>query len=149
MTLINKKTAITKSSAQTKKLAEFLASVVASRKRNNPKNALVFALAGDLGSGKTTFVQGFLRAMGVRKRITSPTFTIIRNYKLAHHIDCYRIHKPAELLKLGFKEIINNPQNVVLIEWADRIKKLLPKKTIWLNFSHREKEQERIIKIKL
>ncbi len=53
--------------------------------------------------------------------------------------------KPKELLKLGFKEIIANPQNIVLIEWAEKIKKILPKKVVWLKLHHGKKENERII----
>jgi len=118
-----------------------------------PKNALVFALRGDLGSGKTVFVQGFLKGLGIRKKITSPTFVLIKNYLITqlpnyqnvYHIDCYRIRKPGELLKLGLENILKNPQNVVLIEWAEKIRKVLPKKAIWLKFKHREKENQREI----
>lgn len=156
MIAINKKTIITKSANQTKKFAALLAFVVASRRRSNLKNALIFALIGDLGSGKTTFIQGFGRALGIKKRITSPTFVIIRNYELGimnygykriYHIDCYRINNPKEILDLGFKEIIGNPQNIVLIEWADRIRRILSQNTTWINFYHSQKPNQRIIKI--
>lgn len=151
----------TNSSGQTKKIAGFLASVIASREKSclradrNLKNALVLALAGDLGSGKTTFVQGFLRAVGIRKKITSPSFVLIKNYKLRiknrgykniYHIDCYRTKKSKELLDLGLKEILNNPKNIVLIEWSERIKKILPKENlVWIKFEHGGKENIRKI----
>ena len=116
------------------------------------KSALVLALAGELGAGKTAFAQGFLRGIGVKKKIASPTFVLIKNYKLkiknyklAYHIDCYRIHKPEELLRLGLKEILNNSQNIVLIEWPERIKKILPKNSVCLKFEHAEKINERKI----
>ncbi len=135
------------------------------------KNALILALSGNLGSGKTTFVQGFLRAAGIRRKITSPTFVLIKNYKLktenykrAYHVDCYRINSdaqrgrspdlaerrgnPKELSGLGLKEILNNPENIVLIEWPERIKKILPKDLIWIKFKHGEKENKRILKFK-
>ena len=119
------------------------------------KNALILALSGNLGSGKTTFVQGFLRAAGIRRKITSPTFVLIKNYKIqtenykrVYHIDCYRIKKSKELLDLGLKEILNNPENIVLIEWPERIKKILPKDLIWIKFKHGEKENKRILKFK-
>ena len=119
----------------------------------------IFALAGDLGSGKTAFAQAFIKALGIEGRITSPTFLIVKSYpvpkllrwhgaskfKKVYHIDCYRIHKPADLIKLGFREIISNPENIVLIEWADRIKKIIPKDAVWLYFEHGQKENERII----
>jgi tRNA threonylcarbamoyladenosine biosynthesis protein TsaE len=140
----------THSAAQTQKLAGFLTREIF--KIKSLKNALVLALGGELGTGKTTFIQGFLRGLGVRRKITSPTFIIIKShkpktksYKLAYHIDCYRIKKPSELLKLGLKEILENPQNIVLIEWAEKIRRTLPKNTIWLKFKHGPKENIRVI----
>ncbi|MDP3052711.1 MAG: tRNA (adenosine(37)-N6)-threonylcarbamoyltransferase complex ATPase subunit type 1 TsaE [bacterium] len=140
------------SSSETKKFAGLLAKKVLKKPSKN--SALVIGLSGDLGAGKTTFVQGFLKAIGVKKRITSPTFVLIKNYQITklpnrhiYHIDCYRFQKPKELLKLEFKEIINNPQNIILIEWAEKIKKILPKKNvIWLKFDYGKKENERNIK---
>ena len=115
-------------------------------------SAGVVALSGELGAGKTTFIQGFLRALGVKRRITSPTFLIFKSYTLnakpytlVYHIDCYRIQKPAELLKLGLKKILADPRNIVLIEWAEKIKSLLPKGTIKIEFKHGRKENERLI----
>lgn len=118
--------------------------------------ARLFALTGDLGSGKTTFVQFFLRALGVKGGITSPTFLIIKNYglqianyKKAYHIDCYRLKEPTELLNLGFTNIVKNEENVVLVEWAEKIKDFLPPETLWLYFGHGNKENERKIKIQI
>lgn len=144
-----------RSSNETKKFARFLAKKVFSGFYKKT-SALIMGLVGDLGSGKTTFVQGFLKGLGVKKRITSPTFVLMKSYKLQttsykkiYHIDCYRIQKPQELSKLGFKEIIDNPENIVLIEWAEKIKKILPKKNvIWLKFDYGEKENERNILLK-
>jgi tRNA threonylcarbamoyladenosine biosynthesis protein TsaE len=141
------------SSQETKKIAGLLAKEILIQP---PKisSALVLALTGDLGSGKTTFIQGFCRAAGIKKRITSPTFVIFKKFKIKnlkfknlYHLDCYRIQKPQELLKLGFKEIIVNPQNIVLIEWAEKIKLLLPKETIWIKFSHTKSLNQRLIRI--
>ena len=141
------------SPAGTQRSARLLAKKL-TKKKLRQQGALILALTGDLGSGKTTFVQGFLRGLGVRGRITSPTFVLMKNYKLktinyklARHIDCYRVRKPSELIKLGIKEILSNPQNIVLIEWAEKIKKILPKNTIWLKFDHGEKENQRTIRI--
>src|SRR3989338_10955167 len=75
------------------------------RSRMKRRGALVIGLVGDLGAGKTTFIQAFLRVLGVHGHITSPTFVLIKNYKLrmqnygrVYHIDCYRIKKSSELL---------------------------------------------------
>ncbi len=140
------------SSKQTKKLAGLLAAEIL-KSRLKQKNALVLALSGDLGAGKTTFVQGFLRGLSIKQKITSPTFVLIKSYKLrikshyknVYHIDCYRIKKAEELLELNLKEIIKKSQNIVLIEWPERVKKVLPKNTIWLKFKHGEKENIREI----
>lgn len=123
------------------------------------RGALVLGLVGDLGAGKTTFTQAFLRSLGIRGRITSPTFVLMKRYELrgvsrfvSHgfvsifHIDCYRIKKPCELTALGFKEILADPENIIVIEWADRVKKILPKNMLWLYFEHGKKENQRLIK---
>lgn len=143
----------TTSAGQMKKLAGLLAREILGR-RMNKKSALIFALTGDLGTGKTTFIQGFLRCLNVRRKITSPTFVITKSYKLkaktyqiVYHIDCYRIKKPKELLDLGLKEILNVSQNIVLIEWAERIQRALPKNAIWIKFFHGSKENIRSISI--
>src|SRR6185369_304292 len=103
------------------------------------KHAKVVALVGDLGAGKTTFTQGFLKALGVKRRVISPTFLIMRPYKIAAgayhraiHIDCYRLEKPQELIVLGFKEVLAHPGHIVLIEWPELMKKYLPKDTMWI-----------------
>ena len=143
---------LTQNSQETKKLAKILALEVVKTKKN--KGALIFGLVGDLGSGKTTFIQGFMRGLGIKKRITSPSFLIMRSYKLQatsykkiYHIDCYRLKKPKELLVLGLREIFSDPENVILIEWADKIKKILPKEVIYLKFKHNKLPNQRLIKL--
>ncbi len=122
-------------------------------KEGSPKKSLVLALRGNLGSGKTSFAQAFLKKLGVRQRITSPTFvllkkyTLVKPYRYAFHIDCYRIQSKKEFKELGLQEIFKESKNVAVIEWPERIKKILPKHTIWLTFAHGGKENERIIKI--
>lgn len=137
----------TKSANETKKVAKLLAKDVL---KSRPKMAkgLVLAFSGDLGSGKTTFIQGFLKGLGVKNKVTSPTFVIMKHYKHAYHIDCYRLRKPAELIDIGFKELLNKPKSIFLIEWAEKIKRILPKDTIWLEFRHGKKLNEREIIIR-
>lgn len=115
-------------------------------------HARVVALVGDLGAGKTVFVQGFAKALGIKRHLPSPTFLIFRNYDLQatgfsrlYHVDVYRLTDSGELDVLDFDKILAEPRNIVLIEWADKIKEILPKDTIWLNFTHGGKETERII----
>jgi len=118
----------------------------------------IFALVGELGSGKTTFVKGFARGLGIRKRITSPSFVLIRRYKISkksfalctlrfaflYHIDLYRLERPSEAKGLGLEEIWSNPYNIITIEWAEKIKKLLPKKGIDIKFEYTGKNKRKI-----
>lgn len=129
---------------QTKDLAKKIA-------REMP--ARIYGLQGDLGAGKTTFVQAFLRELGVKGPITSPTFVLMKKYalpslnKIVYHIDAYRLEKSKELLDLGFEKIVSDTDNVVLIEWADKIKSAIPKEALWLKFEYGEEYGERNIKI--
>lgn len=116
----------TKSAEQTQNLGEKIA--------GDLKSGGLICLYGDLGSGKTTFVQGLARGLGIKKRILSPTFLIVREYPNFYHLDLYRLQKSQEIVDLGFKEMMENPQNVVVIEWAEKAKDLLPQKRIEINF---------------
>ncbi len=106
----------------------------------------VVCLYGDLGSGKTTFVQGLAKGLGVKEKIISPTFIIIRTYPLKnfYHIDLYRIEN-NDLQGLGLEEILNNLQNIVVVEWAEKLKKYLPQKRIDIKFSYEKEKKRKII----
>ena len=121
----------------TAKLAEYLAEKILSggvrthSTSSGQGNAVVISLVGELGAGKTHFVKAFMKALGIKDTIQSPTFNIMKIYEIpektkngfqsAYHIDAYRIKSP-DLLKLGFKEIVKDNKNIVFIEWADIIK---------------------------
>src|SRR3989338_1835026 len=87
----------------------------------------VIALSGELGAGKTTFVQGFAKGLGIKEKIISPTFVLIRqhlipnNTKTLYHIDLYRLENKADLKQIGLEEILLDPDNIVLIEWAEKL----------------------------
>ncbi len=100
------------------------------------RKAVVIGLKGELGAGKTTFAQGFAKGLGMKEKITSPTFVILKKFGNFYHIDAYRLQNPRELLALGWKEIIADPRNIVLVEWADRVKKILPKDAMRIVFSY-------------
>ncbi len=97
----------------------------------------IFALAGDLGAGKTQFVKGFVRQFGSHAAVTSPTFTLIHEYgggRLpVYHFDFYRLDSPEAAARLGLDEYLYG-DGVCLIEWADRFRGLLPETTRWLTF---------------
>jgi tRNA threonylcarbamoyladenosine biosynthesis protein TsaE len=94
----------------------------------------VLALFGDLGAGKTTFVQGIAQGLGVESRIISPTFIILRTYPLKskkfYHVDLYRIENEKEVEEIGLKEILKEKKDIVAIEWAEKIQNILPDERI-------------------
>jgi len=132
---------------ESRKFAGYLAEKILTERRTE-NDALVLALYGDLGSGKTIFAQAFAEVLGVKERVKSPTFIIFRKSKVAdkkwrekgfenfYHFDVYRIHSEKEILNLGWEEIISNPENIVLVEWADKIENILPKNCVKINFKH-------------
>ena len=120
------------------------------RKVGDDGAAVVLALHGDLGAGKTTFVQTLARALGVVEVVNSPTFVVMKKYDTADkqfselvHIDAYRIEDEAEMTPLRFAEELASPTSLIAIEWAENIATLLPEQTLHLTFTL--KGVERII----
>ena len=115
--------------------------------KGSGKKSLVIALQGDLGVGKTTFVQEFGKILGVDGQITSPTFTIMKQYELIHepfeqlvHIDAYRIESEGEVEPLRFSEIFQQPNIIVCVEWPEQIPSVVPDSavTVGLNIAENE-----------
>lgn len=117
--------------------------------------ALVIALEGDLGGGKTTFAQGLAQGLGIKENLASPTFVLIKKYDIPishspsanrylYHIDCYRLNKAWQMQELGFEEIINSPQNIVAIEWPEKIAEILPKDKITIKFEFIDENKRKI-----
>ena len=97
----------------------------------------VVCLTGDLGTGKTAFTNGMAQALGVKEYVTSPTFTIVNEYKTEvplYHFDVYRISDPEEMYDIGFEEYLYG-DGIVVIEWAELIKDILPDELIWVKIS--------------
>lgn len=142
---------LTKSAAETKKTASLLAEEARRILRSHTlSHALVFSLEGELGSGKTTFVQGFARGFNVKERITSPTYVLMKRYSspphLLYHIDCYRLKSAKDLAAIGFGDALCDRGAVVLAEWGDRVRRILPKHRFVIRFTHvgRHKNEHRI-----
>lgn len=104
----------------------------------------VLALSGELGAGKTTFVQGLAKALGIREQITSPTFVLMKVYKIKKsvnnitrlcHIDAYRLDSADELAAIGAGEYIGDAKTLTAIEWPERVYAMIPKQTAWIYFS--------------
>lgn len=139
---------ITKSPQQTQKVAQLLIKAIATDSTSSP---FVFCLQGNLGAGKTTFIQGAAKALKIKNKILSPTFVIMKDFKINlkplekfFHIDCYRLEKPEEILALNFKSIINNQKNLVFIEWPEKIRKFIPKNALWIKFKIKGKNKREI-----
>ena len=156
---------VTKNYRETQKLGENLAIQLRSeqaKKVKNRKTAVVLALSGNLGSGKTTFLKGFAKGLGIHDKILSPTFAILKRFAIPkkkikkepldsarcnsaelsqkskftnfYHIDCLRLKNSKDILGLGFKEIIKNPENIAAIEWPEKIKSTLPQNIVLIKF---------------
>lgn len=111
---------VTRSARETKGVAKRLAA------RLHPGDLV--SLSGDLGAGKTVFVQGLAEGLGIKERVTSPTFTIIREYfdKIPlYHFDVYRLSSAAELIDLGYEEYFFG-DGISVVEWGDKITVLFP-----------------------
>lgn len=130
---------------KTQKIAQNLAKTL--------KGGGTIALFGDLGSGKTIFVQGLAKGLGLKRKITSPTFVFMRSYPLIlkgealtfYHLDLYRGQNYKDFQSLGLGEIFTKDA-IVVLEWADRIKEILPQKRIDVTFKYIN-EKTRKIKI--
>jgi tRNA threonylcarbamoyladenosine biosynthesis protein TsaE len=130
---------ITTSAAQTRALGEVLGRVL------RPGDVVV--LAGDLGSGKTTFAQGVATALGITEPVTSPTYTIVHEYEgrvPLVHVDVYRLERLAELYDLGLEELTDDAR-AMLIEWGDIVAQALPNDRLVVHLELGADDDERMI----
>ena len=137
---------ITQSPEETAKVGEELAHQLRTQnaelndQRRGLGKATVVCLYGELGSGKTTFAQGFARGLGITSRLLSPTFIIVRRYQVPqtknylYHLDLYRISGEQDMAGLGISEILADSGSYVLIEWAEKLKNQLPQRRIDIVF---------------
>lgn len=130
---------ITRSNKKTQRLGERIGGKL--------RGGEILALVGDLGSGKTTFVQGLAKGLGIKGRVVSPTFIIMRQYTIPisnikhlassfYHVDLYRLETNLEneIASLGLTDVCGKKDGVVAIEWAEKIRELIPASAIWINF---------------
>ncbi|MGC8651124.1 MAG: tRNA (adenosine(37)-N6)-threonylcarbamoyltransferase complex ATPase subunit type 1 TsaE [Minisyncoccia bacterium] len=119
---------------ETQKIAALFINTILKQKDLKRRQALVISLEGNLGSGKTEFLKGIASGSKLKGHIFSPTFLIMKRFPLSYqsfkflwHWDCYRLKSIKELKELDFLTILNDPQNIVFIEWGNKIKHFLPK----------------------
>ena len=124
--------------AKLEELQMVVQDVLAQLAGTSTKAAVVLALHGDLGVGKTTFVQILAAELGVQEVVTSPTFVIQKIYELNHaawdalvHIDAYRLEEAKELAVLGWEETVTQARTLICVEWAERIDEVLPLDRTW------------------
>lgn len=128
-------------------LAKTFAETITKSRLRGP---LVLALEGELGAGKTSFLKGLAKGLGLKQKITSPTFLIARKYRLPrkiknfsyfYHVDAYRITGGRDLAVTGVNRALGDPRAIVAIEWANMVKKHLPKNSIRIRIEHRSKNE--------
>lgn len=141
---------ITQSARETEEVGRSLAVSLKSRGERNVGSTVV-CLYGELGSGKTTFVQGFAQSLGIAARLPSPTFIIVRRYKFRsdsffYHIDLYRMIE-EDIGVLGLTDILTDPSAYIAVEWAEKLGALLPSRRTEIQFTY-VKDGSRKIRIK-
>lgn len=127
--------------ARTAELARRLAGVL--------RPGTVICLDGDLGAGKTLFVQNLAASLGVQGEVTSPTSNLMNLYEDGRlplvHFDLYRLEQEYELDEIGFYDYVENPDGLVLIEWAEKFPECLPEDHIALQIQRTDVENERVL----
>lgn len=143
-----------------KKDPSIIYSVIA-KSRGRNRNRLILGLAGDLGSGKTTFVKGLARGLEVEAKITSPTYVFVRSYPLPpfawglteksilYHLDLYRLTRADQnpLLSLGLREVLDDRRGLVVIEWVERLIPKTIRPDLKILFEYGDKKTSRLIRI--
>ena len=124
-------------------LQNIASEIIKKVKKINREGASVITLHGDLGAGKTTLTQEIARQFKVKVNIISPTFVIMKKYEVIDkefkyliHIDAYRLEKSEELFKLGWQELIENKNNLIIIEWPENVPDCIPKDVLKIEISH-------------
>ena len=115
------------------------------------KKARVVAMSGDLGSGKTTITKEIGKLLEIKENIISPTFVIMKIYKINSskykfhfkqliHIDAYRLDSHKELLKIGWEELVGDKDNLIIIEWPEKVEGCMNKDAYWVKLGHIDDE---------
>ncbi|MEK7564485.1 MAG: tRNA (adenosine(37)-N6)-threonylcarbamoyltransferase complex ATPase subunit type 1 TsaE [Patescibacteria group bacterium] len=131
---------ISKSIQDTENIAKsFLDKVLKNKKPR--EGALVICLSGELGAGKTAFTKIVSKVLGIKHKVNSPTFVVMKKYSIGKtygvkfllHFDAYRLNNGAELLSLGWEEMIKDKNNLIIIEWPENVKDIIPHDALYIN----------------
>ena len=134
-------------------LPEIAAILLEQAGKEHRNTATVIALSGELGAGKTTLTQETARVLGITENVISPTFVIFKKYSIKNetyrwknliHIDAYRLDSSAELFKLGWEELLADPENLIILEWPERVPECLTGDTVQVKLSHVDEETRQI-----
>jgi len=113
--------------------------------------ATLVTLSGDLGAGKTTFVKGIAKALGITEHVTSPTFVIMKIYDLENqsfarlvHMDAYRLKGRKHLKVLGWDELLQDPKNLIVVEWPEKIAEAIPRDAKRITFGYSDEDTRQI-----
>jgi len=134
-----------------KEINEVAQYLVTDINKKNFKNAKVVTFAGDLGAGKTTLTQAIAKVLGIKEKIISPTFVIMKKYKITHnnfkqlvHIDAYRLEESGDLIKLGWNDLLEDKDNLIILEWPERVPECLNSDIYKVILSHEDEENRSI-----
>lgn len=141
---------ISKGERETARIAKiFLKKILSERAER--RGALVIALSGDLGAGKTTFAKAAAKHFRIKEKVSSPTFVILKKYpvklkgyKFFFHLDAYRLKNEKELLRLGWGEIISDKSHLIFLEWPENVKKIIPSDAKFICLSHNKNGQRNL-----
>lgn len=120
------------------------------------KGGEIIGLIGELGAGKTVLIKGMAKQLNIKKTITSPTFVLMKVYSINNkqsiienlvHVDAYRLNSGQDLIEIGLEDWLGKSNTITAIEWADRVKDILPKSKIIVKIKFGKKQNEREIKI--
>ncbi len=132
-------------------LPKIASEIIGKIHNSKSSTATALTLEGDLGAGKTTLTQELARQLGVKENLISPTFVIMKKYgvidntfKFLVHIDAYRLTKSEELWKLGFQNILEDKNNLIIIEWPENVPECIPKNALNIKLSHSDENTRSI-----
>jgi len=117
------------------------------------KGGEVIGFIGELGAGKTVFIKGLAQGLNIKNIITSPTFVLMKVYKIKGpikhlcHVDAYRLKSAQDLIDIGIKDYLNKKTAITVIEWADQVKNILPKDKILVKIEIGKNQNQRIFEI--